>query len=140
MVYSALGNIANIIWKMIPSQFPFVSIDEFQVMPDHFHGVLIINQNQRLNIKKVKERQGGFAEEKNPMISHNIPRVIRWFKGRCTYECRKIDGSFKWQSTFYDDLLRSDIDLIKVRKYIQNNPKNYRMQISRRKDDFSYIR
>lgn len=37
---------------------------------------------------------GGFAGNKNPLLNQNISRVIRWYKGRCTFEIRKNHADF----------------------------------------------
>lgn len=42
---TAAAIIAHDIWKQIPIQFPFVELDEFVVMPDHIHGIIIINES-----------------------------------------------------------------------------------------------
>ena len=122
MQYSELGIKAKEIWSSVPEQFPFITIDEFQVMPDHFHALVIINENQKMNWHKVKEGQGGWAREKSPMIYNNLSQVVRWFKGRCTFECRKLNPSFTWQSTFDDRIVRDKHSFIKIQKYIRDNP------------------
>ena len=34
--------IAEEIWKKIPEQFPFAAIDEWIIMPNHMHGIVVI--------------------------------------------------------------------------------------------------
>lgn len=43
MVLSAIGKIAKRYWYEIPKHYPFVELEEFVVMPNHIHGILIIN-------------------------------------------------------------------------------------------------
>jgi hypothetical protein len=45
MKLSTLGAIAQGFWYEIPKHFPFVELGEFVVMPNHIHGVLILNKN-----------------------------------------------------------------------------------------------
>ncbi len=42
MILSEKGRIAYKIWYEIPKHFSFVSLDEFVVMPNHVHGIIII--------------------------------------------------------------------------------------------------
>lgn len=42
MILSNIGKIADRIWKEIANKFDNVKLDVYQVMPDHFHGILII--------------------------------------------------------------------------------------------------
>lgn len=44
MVLSHAGVIADILWHEIPRRFPFVNLGEFVVMPNHIHGILILDK------------------------------------------------------------------------------------------------
>jgi hypothetical protein len=68
------------------------------------------------------ETNGGFAGNKNPMIHENISRIIRWYKGRCSYELRKIHADFGWQSRFHDHIIRDEQSYQNISHYIINNP------------------
>jgi putative transposase len=39
-----LGQAADECWRAIPEHFPFVVLDEFVVMPNHVHGIVIIDK------------------------------------------------------------------------------------------------
>ena len=43
MHLSEIGKLAQQFWLEIPQHFPHIKLDEFVVMPDHFHGILISN-------------------------------------------------------------------------------------------------
>ena len=43
MHFSTLGQIANNIWEEIPRQFPYAELGVYQVMPNHVHGIIVIN-------------------------------------------------------------------------------------------------
>ncbi len=81
------------------------------------HGIILINN--------VHKNDGGFAYGKNPMLNNNLSRIIRWYKGRVTYDSRKIDPDFKWQALFHDQIIHDQQHLDITRQYIINNPKNY---------------
>lgn len=50
MIFSEIGEMANKYWLEIPEHFPFVVLDEFIIMPNHVHGIIIINTcNDGLN-------------------------------------------------------------------------------------------
>ncbi len=68
---------------------------------------------------------GGFAGNKNPLLHQNISRVIRWYKGRCTFEIRKIHADFSWQTRFYDHIVRNQQALQNIENYIRTNPYNW---------------
>ncbi|MEK6565223.1 MAG: hypothetical protein AABZ41_00805, partial [Bacteroidota bacterium] len=44
MRLSEIGQFAQECWMDIPNHFPHVSLDEFRVMPNHLHGILVLNK------------------------------------------------------------------------------------------------
>ena len=97
------GKIVKPYWNQIPKQFSFARLDEYIIMPNHIHGIIVINESMRESLSK----------------------IIRWFKGRVTYEIRKSGGVFLWQGRFYEHIIRNKESLNRIRKYIRNNPKNW---------------
>jgi REP element-mobilizing transposase RayT len=65
---------------------------------------------------------GGFAGENNPMLHDNFSRLIRWFKGRATFECRKNAPHFAWQRNMWEHIIRDAADYARIDDYITNNP------------------
>ena len=133
MYLSPAGTKVADIWQLIPQQFSYVRIDAFVVMPDHIHGILIV-QGAPAKIdaseppstgNSLPNRRGGVTGSANPMLGQNLSRVVRWFKGRCTYEIRKFQPEFTWQSHFDDKILSHTGAWSRVRKYIQMNPEKW---------------
>ena len=44
MICSDLGIIAKKYWEEIPNRFPFVLLDVFVIMPNHIHGIIVIDK------------------------------------------------------------------------------------------------
>ena len=157
MRLNEIGLLAEKYWKEIPKQFPYVELGNFVVMPNHTHGILIINHRSPIglvdgdglmerdrsmgrdglmdacvetrliaSLPSRTEKTGGFAGTKNPMLNDNISRIIRWYKGRCSFEIRKINTDFKWQSRFHDHIIRNTKSFENIQNYIVNNPKNWK--------------
>lgn len=59
---------------------------------------------------------------KNPMLSEGLSKIIRWYKGRVSYESKKIHADFTWQARFHDHIIRNDESFQKIKDYINNNP------------------
>jgi len=57
-----------------------------------------------------------------------VGRIIRWYKGRCSFEINKFDKniSFKWLSRYYDIIIRNEKALNNIRDYIILNPIRYK--------------
>lgn len=77
------------------------------------------------NSNKPQNQPGGITGNKNPMLWENLSRIIRWYKGRCSFDSRKINANFKWQSRFYDHIIRNDKSFQNIKNYIINNPKKW---------------
>lgn len=71
------------------------------------------------------QSNGGFAGLNNPMMHENVSRVIRWFKGRCSFEIHKINSQFAWQTRFYDHVIKNEKSFMKIREYIFRNVQNW---------------
>jgi REP element-mobilizing transposase RayT len=145
MQLSEMGQIARQHWLAIPEHFPFIKLDAFVVMPNHVHGILVIdknvgiggrdaihrvsdendaiNQSDAINRVSTDDHQiGGITGENNPMLSDNLSRVIRWYKGRTTFQCHSIHADFAWQTRFYDHIIRDEESWKKIQEYIISNP------------------
>ena len=126
MVFTEIGNQAMQFWADIPKYFPYIELGYFIVMPNHVHGILIIEKNENdilFDNKILTEKKGGFSGSKNPMLNNNISRVTRWFKGRCSFEIRKTISDFGWHERFYDVIIRDSNRFEVIQHYIENNPK-----------------
>ncbi|MDR1680012.1 MAG: transposase [Prevotellaceae bacterium] len=136
MVLNECGEIAEMLWNELPKQFANVLTNEFVVMPNHIHGIIEILDTQS-DVRRGAGRgainrapttatptniNGGFAHEKNPMFYENLPRIVRWLKGRITFECRKTNVCFAWQRNYYENIIRDRIAHENIIEYIQYNP------------------
>ena len=138
MHLSEIGNLAEKYWNEIPVHFPFVELGEFIVMPNHVHGIIIIDKpgggrdstdaiNRVSTIEHVSTNiPGGITGNNNPMLSDNLSRIIRWYKGRVSFESRKIDTNFAWQSRFHEHIIMDDRSFHNISTYIKNNPLNWK--------------
>lgn len=156
MILNSVGILAEEYWIEILKEFPYVEFGNFQIMPNHMHGILIIDKSvvpatvetrfiasnldgiiederskddadsseTRLIASVLPEKDGigGFAGENNPMLSDNVSRIIRWYKGRCTFEMRKINLNFGWHSRFHDHIIRNSESFERIQNYIEENP------------------
>lgn len=137
MQLSAIGRIARDIWQEIPHKFPLVLPDVFVIMPNHVHGIIVINKSGNIaepqsietrliaslpNQSQPPKPPGGITGKHNPMLGTGLGRIIRWYKGRVTFESRKHDPLFAWQARYYDHIIREDESYQRIVKYIIHNP------------------
>ena len=135
MVLSEMGIFLYNEWLKTPAIRPDMNItlDEFVVMPDHFHAIIIIGENRYNDINIVDDRrnamngvstnpQNNFHNEFAPQIK-NLSSIIRGVKSTVTKYSKKINIDFAWQSRFHDHIIRTNTELHRIRKYILMNPK-----------------
>jgi len=117
MVLNKFGEIVQKQWEWLINQYAYVESDVFVVMPNHVHGILIIDRNLlnnsvgtgrdlslQIKIKPVFELIGAFKTTSSKLIHQN--GLV----------------SFFWQRSFYDHVIRVEESLDKIREYILNNP------------------
>ncbi len=154
MKLSAIGELANEFLLKIPEHFPFVKLGAYVVMPNHVHGIIIIDKpdDGRYNEKNDKRNTGQQVQRniqtpnfvETPKLGVSIPRqsktaaasrkwkpatlgsIINQYKRTCTIESRKIHAGFAWQPRFHDHIIRDDASYQRIKNYIINNPKNWR--------------
>jgi putative transposase len=93
-----LGEASEIVtacWSAIPQHFPQVTLDEFVIMPDHIHGIVILGD-----------------------AAAPLSAVIGAFKSAAS---RQI-GKAIWQRNYWEHTIRSDKSLNQIRQYIEENP------------------
>jgi REP element-mobilizing transposase RayT len=135
---SDIGRIANDCWAKITIHFPFAILGSFVIMPNHIHGIIVIDKPPVVTDKTpvVETRLiaslpshdvtvGGFAGNKNPILNNNLSRIVRWYKGVVSFQSRKINAEFAWQSRFYDRIIRNDDEYKRIAEYITDNPANW---------------
>lgn len=106
-----------------------VKVDEFVVMPNHVHMILIFENEETPHWvetppKCVKTPQWGvFTSAK--WKPNNLGVVINHFKMSCTKKIWKITKSFQWQSNYYEKVIWNELMYNAVKIYINENPKNW---------------
>jgi|CXWL01.1.fsa_nt_gi REP element-mobilizing transposase RayT len=115
MRLSEIGKSAQQCWNKIPQHFPFVILDEFVVMPNHVHGILLIEKPNPVPQKPIHGNTFG------PQ-SKNLASIIRGYKIGVTKFANQKQISFGWQPRYHDRVIRNESELNRIRKYIANNP------------------
>lgn len=123
---SSIGAYAAACWREIPVHHPGVTIDEFIVMPNHIHGIIVISGPERLpalprrgEIKRTMELSAVHPK------SGSLGAIVGSFKAAVTYWCRTQNFEFDWQPRFHDRIIRGKNSLKNIREYIRENPANW---------------
>lgn len=120
MVLNDAGKMIEEQWQALKERFPLIDLDVYQVMPDHFHGIIVI-----VGATLVVALDVG----KPPTLGN----IIGVFKSITTHEYIKGVENHGWQRfskrlwqrNYYEHVVRDETDLERIRKYIQSNPLNW---------------
>ena len=114
------GVAAKKFWEEIPNHYPHVGLDEFIVMPNHIHGIIILNN--KIPTKRVQDIEPLQHKYQN-VISGSLGSIIRGYKIGLTKWFRKnTDIEVVWQRNYYEHIIRNEKELDAARKYISDNP------------------
>jgi len=115
---SDIGKIVEETWHEIPEHFPNVINEPVVIMPNHMHGVIVI------------QGQSSRATRGSPL--RNDPAalgvIIGAFKSTVTRKIRRIKGYEHyqvWQRNYYEHVIRDEADFQRALDYIEANPQNW---------------
>ena len=135
MQLSHAGILADVLWSEMANHSKNIKLHEFVVMPNHIHGIIEIlennNRDDRDQRRDVACNVSTTTPDTTTMMSRISPkpgtigRIIGSYKGAVTKHARRLGLPFKWQSRFYDHIIRSEQSFLKIQKYIINNPERW---------------
>ena len=126
MALNQCGESARVRWLEIPTHFKSVQLDAYIVMPNHIHGIIIINGDDH-DDNNVRNRHACSLPQNKNRQYQKLPVIIGSYKAAVAKSIHQImpDQDFRWQKSFYDHIIRNDASLNQVREYIMNNPLNW---------------
>ncbi len=143
VVLNEWGKIVERCWFEIPKHFRHVQLDEFVIMPNHIHGILMIVDDTRWGNACVAPtgdttvdattgacvaptgntghgadvRVGPMPKSVGVMVGSFKSAISKFINRRCG-----TSGAGIWQRNYYERIVRSDVELRRIREYIVNNP------------------
>lgn len=112
-------------WLAIPSHFATVSLDEWIIMPDHFHGIIIITGDVHLDAPAEDARDQNNRFSTISPKRNTLSVIVRTCKSAVTTQCRRMGQvEFKWQRNYYERIIRDEYHMPCTRQYIINNQSN----------------
>ena len=104
--YTSLGEIAEKQLFLLADRYPYLTIDQYVIMPNHIHAILILN-----------------GETAGASPRPTLTDIVCTYKSLTTRECKKNGFREKlFQTSFYEHIIRSREDYEEIVKYIYENP------------------
>ena len=148
MILNQAGEIARQAWLEIPDHHDRVILDEFVVMPNHVHGIIILKENNNAKQEPTNTRVAALRatpptsqstdlplQVDNPNLSKkmsslspkagSIPVIIRSYKSAVSKDIHKTIPEFAWQSSFHDEIIWDTRAFSNIKQYIIDNLANW---------------
>lgn len=141
MQLSHVGVLANVFWHEIKNHADHVILDAFTVMPNHIHGIIILDNIEKDFSNNVETRhalslpipiQG--QTEMTKTIGQNrfqnqgknsISSIIGSYKAAVTKHSNRLGYEFAWQARFHDHVIRDEKSYQRIANYIELNVLNW---------------
>jgi len=134
MILNDVGQMMQAQWEALPQRFPNVELDEFIVMPNHFHGIIVITDNIHAGTvpraRSVSGQPQGIAPTEHDPI---LGEIVGAWKSIVTDEYIRGVRQLHWQPfdrkllqrNYWEHIVRDEQELNRIREYIINNPANW---------------
>ena len=128
MLLNDFGVIVRNSWGWLAEQYAHVALDEWAVMPNHFHGIILITNGDgglRTVNSQMDNSQTGVSRTAPTGKAKSLGSLIGAFKTVCTKQIniiRNNPGCPVWQRNYYERVIRDETELAAAREYIVNNP------------------
>jgi REP element-mobilizing transposase RayT len=124
MQLNACGEIVRAEWLRTAAIRREIALDEFVVMPDHFHAIVMITECDGGSVGAQRRCAPTHPPGMN-VVPGSVGAIIRAFKSAVTTrinQLRGIPGTPVWQRNYWEHVIRNDGELSRIREYIRNNP------------------
>lgn len=134
MQLNEIGKIIEEEWLRTKIVRKNIDLDYHVVMPNHIHGIIIINPNVETTGPVVSNKIIYNTETTHRVVStslkpNSLGSVIGQFKSVSSKRIHSHGkNNFEWQSRFYDRIIRNEKELLKIRKYILDNPLKWEIE------------
>ncbi len=125
MKLSEIGKIVAGEWRKTDSIRDYAKLDEWVIMPNHLHGIIIIRNENNVETHghaSLNPRIPSGDAFDASLRKDNLSYIIRGFKSATIKKAhQKGFTNFAWQSRFYDHIIRNEKELHDIRQYIVYN-------------------
>lgn len=139
MRLSQAGLLADVLWYQIPHHAQSVELGAFVVMPNHIHGILILNGgggDGRDKACLVSTGVTGDPAVPDPPLSpsqkrfrnpgkNTVSSIIGGYKSAVTNHANRLGIAMAWQPRFHDHIIHNDAEYQRINDYIESNPQNW---------------
>jgi REP element-mobilizing transposase RayT len=126
MRLSQLGNTVQREWLRLERRFPGLELDEFVIMPNHLHGILV-NTQQDAPRPGEDVRKDAAPPKRTGATAGSLTAMVKGFKSAVEFRYHNMANNNDplWQPNDYEQIIHDEDDLDRIRRYIAANPMNW---------------
>jgi putative transposase len=128
VILNEYGHIVLDAWMETAIIRPGVLLDEFIVMPNHFHAIVFLPNAAELAAVGAHSRAPSGPDAALQRAPKSLGAMIAGFKSTVTTQINILRASPRtpvWQRNFYEHIIRDDEGLRRTREYISSNPTSW---------------
>lgn len=133
MKLNRLGLLVQQCWQAIPLHHLQARLDEYIIMPNHIHGIILLSKGEASARADTRRRLIAKVADASPQPasgtkSRSLGAIIQNFKSVST---RKANinyfnpGNTLWQRNYYEHIIRNEAEMSRIREYIRANPSRW---------------
>lgn len=130
MQLSPCGILADVFWHEIRNHTKSVDLGAFVVMPNHIHGILVLNGAGDLaetgHAPSVLPESESPSRSSRNIAKNSVSSIIGSYKSAVTKHANRMGLENGWQTRFHDHIIRNDGEYQRINDYIDNNPANWK--------------
>ncbi len=124
MELSEFGRVVQSCWDDLPRHYANAELDEFVIMPNHVHGIIVLRAGIDDDADPVRAGLRP-APTTTRRSLFEIVRAFKSFSARRINELRDTQGTPVWQRNYFEHIIRNEDELNRIRKYIIENPSRW---------------
>lgn len=121
------GRVVDSEWLKTAEIRKNIILDKYIVMPNHFHGIVLIVENDDSGKARLATTQWNVPIKTKP---GSLPVIVGSFKSAVTRQInlmRGTPGKELWQRNYFERIVRNPDELHRIREYIFANPLRWQM-------------
>ena len=131
MVLNDFGEIAHQEWVRLTERFDHFQLDVFQIMPNHMHAIVVLDDLVGATLAVAPDDAVGFDKRAQASRAPTVGDIIGAYKSIVAVECLSIYKSRHeimgklWQRNYYENIIRDQQSYQNIANYILNNPAHW---------------
>ncbi len=134
MILNDAGKMIDEQWLQLQERFALIQLDEYVIMPNHFHGIIIVGAGL-VPAREATATANFYGRVQGPPLQNpHLSQIVGAFKSITTHQYilgvknqqwKPFNGKL-WQRNYYEHIIRNEESFFSAKEYIMCNPQNWK--------------